>query len=688
MKTKKIKKVPFFIVIFLISTGIISSIFSSFSFKKEASQILSHASELKMLEFQSNLNGQLTLVRQMIKSPSIRTYLENPTDSISEKMAMQEFYSYSQAFLSKSIFWVSDYDHKFYQDMKYTYTLDPEDPDTYWYKMTMYETEEYNFNINYNPELNMTMLWVNAVLRNDAGQPVGIAGTGIPLTDFINSMYSGLDEDILMYLYDDSLIITGSKDQSILAEHKPLLELMPGLKNAPDDIKPKSITSYNDANEQFVLSPLDLVNWHMVMKLDFNFKEFLRYSITPFAICSVVWIVATVIILLTSLISSLNTLKKALDNLSSGNADLSQRVSINNNTLAIVYKLADSINNFIEKLQGIVSKVKESNQNLVDNRDKLKNGTSETEKSISKIITNIDSMNTNLGSQGESVDQTSSDVNEISTNISSLNQLISGQSDSVQSASAAVTQMIENINSVNNSVEKLTNSFRSLQEKTVTGVSRQEEVNKMIQEIKQQSETLNEANKVISSIAGQTNLLAMNAAIEAAHAGDAGKGFSVVADEIRKLSENSSAESRKIGEQLKTIQDSVNQIVLASQKSQEVFSSVSSDLGQTNTLVEEINGAMHEQAEGSSQISEALSLLNDSSREVLNSSEQMEVRNKEILAKIAHLEETTSALKSGMNEMIFGAEEINKTGDALVNVSKDIEDSIAEIDAQLDQFQV
>ncbi|MCR4578783.1 MAG: methyl-accepting chemotaxis protein [Treponema sp.] len=688
MNVKKIKKVPFFILLFLVSTAFISSFFSSISFKNEATQVLTHASELKILEFQSNLNGQLTLVRQMIKSPSIRSYLEDPSDSVTEEIAMQEFYSYSQAFLSKSIFWVSDTDHKFYQDMKYAYTLDPEDPDTYWYKMTMYETDEYNFNINFNPELNITMLWVNAVIKNEAGRPVGIAGTGIPLTDFINSMYSGLDDNILMYLYDDDLVITGSKDQSMLSEHKPLLELMPGLENAPDNIKPKEITAYYSQKEQFVLAPLDLVNWHMAMKVDFNFREFLRYSVSPFAICSVIWIVATVVVLLTSLISSLNTLKKALDNLSSGNADLTQRVSINNNTLAIVYKLADSINSFIEKLQGIVSKVKESNQNLVENRDKLKSGTQETEDSIAKINANIESMNKNLGSQGDSVDQTSKDVGDISSNISSLNMLISGQSDSVQSASAAVTQMIGNINSVNNSVEKLTNSFRSLQDKTVAGVTRQEEVNKMILEIKQQSETLNEANKVISSIAGQTNLLAMNAAIEAAHAGDAGKGFSVVADEIRKLSENSSSESRKIGEQLKTIQDSVNQIVDASQKSQEVFSSVSEDLGQTNSLVQEINGAMHEQAEGSSQISEALGLLNNNSREVLTSSEQMEVRNKEILTQISHLEETTSALKAGMNEMIYGAEEINKTGDALVTISKDIEDSIAEIDQELDQFKV
>ncbi|MCR4742633.1 MAG: methyl-accepting chemotaxis protein [Treponema sp.] len=692
MNIEKVKfgrrKIIIGIILFIVTTTAAVVFTSKISFRKQAKQILAHAAELKTLEFQSNLNGQLTLVKQMIRSPAIISYLENPESDFKE-LAMHEFSAYSQSFLSKSIFWVSDTDHKFYQDMKYAYTLDPEDPGTYWYKMTMYETEEYNFNINYNPELNMTMLWVNAVIKNSSGTPVGIAGTGIPLTDFINSMYSGLDSSIVMYLYDDDLVITGSQDQSILAEHVSLTKLMPALEHAPDKAKPTSTIFYNDSNEQFILAPLDLVNWHMAMEIEFGVKEFFANSSTPLAISTVVWIIALSIFVLTSLISSLTTLKKALDNLSSGNADLTQRVNIpSRSTLAIVYKLADSINIFIEKLQGIVGKVKDSNMSLVDNRDKLKDGTDNTEHSINKIISNIDSMQTDLDSQRASVEQTSSAVNEISANISSLNRLINGQSESVQSASAAVNEMIGNISSVNNSVEKLTNAFRSLQDKTISGVSKQDDVNKMILEIKQQSETLNEANQVISSIAGQTNLLAMNAAIEAAHAGEAGKGFSVVADEIRKLSENSSTQSRKIGDQLKTIQDSVNQIVTASQKSQEVFSSVSEDLGKTNNLVEEINGAMHEQAEGSAQISESLSVLNDNSREVLEASEQMEIGSKEILSEVTALEEATRGLKSGMQEMVLGADEINKTGQALSNVSLDIENSIAKIDSELDQFQV
>lgn len=56
--------------------------------------------------------------------------------------------------------------------------------------MTLLETEVYNFNINYNPTLKQTNLWGNAVVSDDAGKPIGILGTGIPLTDMIQEMYN------------------------------------------------------------------------------------------------------------------------------------------------------------------------------------------------------------------------------------------------------------------------------------------------------------------------------------------------------------------------------------------------------------------------------------------------------------------------------------------------------------------
>lgn len=254
-----------------------------------------------------------------------------------------------------------------------------------------------------------------------------------------------------------------------------------------------------------------------------------------------------------SIMKPLGVVEKTLQSISSGNADLSKRISVKTNADNEIGRLASGFNTFVEKLQHIIIAMKQTKTELVAAGTKLNDSTEDTAASITQIIANIESMTGNIGTQSESVAQTASAVNQIASNIESLNKMIENQSASVTEASAAVEEMIGNINSVNNSVTKMAEEFNQLEQKAADGVQKQDVVNARIQVIETESQALQEANTVISNIAEQTNLLAMNAAIEAAHAGEAGKGFSVVADEIRKLSETSSSQSKTIGEQLKRL---------------------------------------------------------------------------------------------------------------------------------------
>lgn len=655
------------------------------AFRRNASKTLVHAAELKTIGFEASLDTQLTLVRQLIRSPAISHYFEHPDNEEYRTAAYQEFQAYSGSFLSRSVFWVSDADLKFYQGMEYKYTVDPEDPDSYWYKMTMYETQEYNFNINYNPDLDVTMLWVNAVVRNKAGTPVGITGTGIPLTDFINSMYSGLDDSILMYLYDENLKITGAQDKTLLADEVSLLDKMSDI--PADMVAQSGITELSTVHNQYVIAPLSLINWHMAMRIPFSPKYFIINALTPFAICLAVIIIVTAVLMCIQLGTNITTLKKAVDELSSGNADLTKRVHLGSRSaLGIVEQLVDSVNTFIKKLQTIVESVKESNSQLVASGEKLTSSTEDSASSITQILANIQQLDQNLGKQTQSVDQTSKAITHISDGIESLNTLITSQTDSVSEASAAVEQMLGNITSVNSISQRLEMQFAELNGKTVQSVQKQEQVNEMIMKVQEQSQMLQEANLVISSIAEQTSLLAMNAAIEAAHAGEAGKGFSVVADEISKLSENSSQQSKTIGDQLSYIESSISSIVDVSKESQEMLSTVTDDLKNTDALIREIGGAMKEQQEGSNQINTALSVLRNNSTEVLTSSQQMAEKSLSIIDSVKTLENATAEMKTGMSEMLTGAEKINGTGNSLSVISSELGASIKNIGLQLDQF--
>ena len=104
---------------------------------------------VKRASFETSMNEQLTLCLQLVKMPAIKEYMINPVDPAIREAAFKDFSTFKESFKSKSIFWISDSDKLFWSDMQASYVVNPDNPDDYWYNMTMLETEVYNFNINY-----------------------------------------------------------------------------------------------------------------------------------------------------------------------------------------------------------------------------------------------------------------------------------------------------------------------------------------------------------------------------------------------------------------------------------------------------------------------------------------------------------------------------------------------------------
>lgn len=392
------------------------------------------------------------------------------------------------------------------------------------------------------------------------------------------------------------------------------------------------------------------------------------------------------LLIIRTIIVKFSSIKKNIDDLNTGDKDLTKRLTIyHNNEISQVKK---SVNTFVNTVHETVREIGNANGDLKDTFENVKKQLDETRNQMNNITNEIQAATTTLEAEDKSVTGTSDLVAQISSNITTLNQMIDSQVDSITQASAGIEQMIGNIQSISGSVDKMAGEFTELNAATVEGIEKNRIVNELLNSVLAQSKTLQDTNMVIASISSQTNLLSMNAMIESAHAGEAGKGFAVVAEEIRKLADTSATQSKSIGENLKLIAQNIQKVVESADLSKASFEVVSDKTNNTSELVYSIKKATEEQSEGSKHLLETLSKMNNISVSVQRSSKKIGDRALSVLDAIAGLKESSKNMAQNFNKIVTTTEVTQETTQNLNKLTEDMTEAVNNISERIDEFKV
>ena len=403
-----------------------------------------------------------------------------------------------------------------------------------------------------------------------------------------------------------------------------------------------------------------------------------------FVIAIILMILELVIIKI--IIGKFDSIKKNIDDLNTGDKDLTKRLTIyHNNEISEVKK---SVNIFVNTVHETVREIGSANYNLKSTFENVKKQLDETKNQMDDISKEITTATETLKAEDKSVNDTSELVSQISSNITTLNQMIDSQVDSITQASAGIEEMIGNIQSITGSVDKMAGEFTELNAATVDGIEKNRIVNELLNSVLAQSKTLQDTNMVIVSISSQTNLLSMNAMIESAHAGEAGKGFAVVAEEIRKLADTSATQSKSIGENLKLIAENIRKVVESADLSKASFEVVSEKTNNTSELVYSIKKATEEQSQASKHLLETLSTMNNISVSVQRSSKKIGDRANTVLDAIKGLKESSQNMAQNFNQIVSTTEVTQQTTKNLHNLTEDMNNAVNDISERIDEFKV
>ena len=445
---------------------------------------------------------------------------------------------------------------------------------------------------------------------------------------------------------------------------------------------------YNGFEKRLAYAPIPSLGWSVASSIPI---EIVVEPLNSMKLISIIIISGSILlsIIFAIYISSAFTkpiliVGNSIKNISKGDADLTKRIKVlHNDELGI---LSNDFNEFIQKLQGIISTLKDTQLSLGSVGTELAVNTQETASAINEIMANINAVRSQSSVQVENSNSASEATNTVVNGIVKLDSLIEDQVEGSAQASSSIEQMVGNILSVTNSVSKMSESFSLLIQAAATGKIKQESMGQRVVEISKQSETLIEANKAISGIASKTNLLAMNAAIEAAHAGDAGKGFSVVADEIRSLAETAAEQSSRINNELNLIKNTIVEVVTVSKDSENAFSSVAKGIDETENLVKQIEAAMMEQKVGSTQVLEALKAMNDIGSDVKRKASEMKSDADKVLDSINTLSKTSEIILGSMDEMSQGSKLINEATQLVSDMADSTNISIKNMEDVIGKF--
>ncbi|MFQ2212125.1 methyl-accepting chemotaxis protein [Aeromonas caviae] len=414
------------------------------------------------------------------------------------------------------------------------------------------------------------------------GRVIGVAGADLSLDALIDEVLAmKVQGEGYAMLLDRTGLIVGHPNKELAL--KQVAELDPGLTGAALDAwsRDGELHGANLNGREVLLSVQGVpgTDWLLAMVMYKDVLEAplasLLWQLVGLTLVLLLVFGALLIAMFNYLFADLGRVSRALADIAHGEGDLT--VQIATRSQDEVGQLAQNFNQFVARLHGIVSRLRDATVELA-----------------------AQSRTQAAGAEARS-------------------QRVRQQQDEIVMVATAVTEMASATQEIAGNAEFAANTAGDAVRLAVAGQSQvgqsQRSITGLAGEVSDASQTIHELDghaqqisgilATISGIAEQTNLLALNAAIEAARAGEQGRGFAVVADEVRVLSRRTHDSTAEIQQMIEALQQTTRKAVGGMETSRQLAGTSVEDAEAANLSLGRINEAIGAISDMATQIAAA-----------------------------------------------------------------------------------
>ena len=407
-------------------------------------------------------------------------------------------------------------------------------------------------------------------------------------------------------------------------------------------------------------------------------------TVIPVFLFCIVCLAVVVFLVTVFFVRPLTELRKNLDEIGMGTADLSIRLAVKGDDE--ISDTARTFNKFIAHLNAMIADLKANTSQVCVVQKNLFAASQGTAASIHQIRSNTAA----ISKSAELLKEDAGGTNALSENVSAIAQnlvaVIQQQTQASASSAEATDEMIKSLSVIAEEIGRLESFSESLETKSESGIGRMDETEKVVTDINTRIQAIDSFVKMIDGIAEKTNMLAMNAAIEAAHAGEYGKGFAVVSEEIRKLADDAKKNAEFIAHSLKDIIDRMQAAARITQETKRSFADIDSGVHQTGKAFISMREQIETVSGAAGAIQQAVRDLRRQQDQVASSTHTLGGVSSELACTGGKIETLAAKVNTGISEILTGMDEISAAEHIVIQEAESLNEITGSVQKQIDKF--